>query len=328
VLRPKVDGAWNLHQLTAHLDLSAFVLFSSAAGVLGGAGQANYAAANTFLDALAAHRRSQGLAGLSLAWGLWAPQGQGMTAHLTEIDLSRLRRQGIAPLSIEAGLGLLDAALERPEATLIPVELDASQMQRLYADGMVPALLRGLLRPALRKVSAAAGTSAALRQRLAALPESERKEAMLDVVREEIAVVVGAASAASVSPVRALKEMGLDSLMAVELRNRLSARSEVQLPATLAFDYPTPERIAGLLSEKLQLNELTKTPWTHDEIRGKLSRLSIESLERSGLLHDLMKCPDQPEHTSADIASDKMRELINSVSDESLLDLADQILER
>ena len=114
VLRPKVDGAWNLHQLTTHLDLSAFVLFSSAAGVLGGPGQANYAAANTFLDALAAHRRSQGLTGLSLAWGLWAPQGQGMTAHLTEIDLLRLRRQGLAPLSNQVGLRLTRRSSRAP----------------------------------------------------------------------------------------------------------------------------------------------------------------------------------------------------------------------
>ncbi len=327
VLRPKVDGAWNLHRLTTHLDLSAFVLFSSAAGVLGGAGQANYAAANTFLDALAAHRRSRGLAALSLAWGLWAPQGEGMTAHLTEIDLSRLRRQGMEPLSIDAGLALLDAALGRPEATLIPVELDASRLQRLYDGGVAPALLRGLLRPTLPKVSAAALESAAFRQRISALPEAERKGALLDMVREEVAAVSGAASTASVPPARALKEIGLDSLMAVELRNRLSARSGVHLPATLAFDHPTPDRIAGFLAEKLELDELPKAPWSDDEIRKKLSRISIESLARSGMLSDLMKFPDQSEVTTADDASDQMRELINSVSDESLLDLAGQILE-
>jgi NADPH:quinone reductase-like Zn-dependent oxidoreductase/acyl carrier protein len=327
VLRPKVDGAWNLHQLTTHLDLSAFVLFSSAAGVLGGPGQANYAAANTFLDALAAHRRSQGLTGLSLAWGLWAPQGQGMTAHLTEIDLLRLRRQGLAPLSNQVGLRLLDAALERPEATLTPIELNTAQMKRLQAGGMaVPALLRAFVRPTLRKVSAASGNAAALRRRLAALPESERKEAMLSVVCEEVAVVLGAATLQSVSPVRSLKDLGLDSLMAVELRNRLSARAEVQLPATLAFDYPTPARIAGLLSEKLQLDESPKLAWSSEDIRRKLSRISIESLARSGLLRDLMECPDEPQPSSVDVASEKMRELIGNISDDSLLDLADRIL--
>jgi acyl carrier protein len=224
-------------------------------------------------------------------------------------------------------LALLDAALKRPEAMLIPIQLNTARMQLLHADGMaVPALLRGLLRPGLRKVSAASGTAAALWQRLAALPEAERKDAMLGVVREEVAVVLGAASAESIPPVRSLKELGLDSLMAVELRNRLSARSEVQLPATLAFDYPTPERIAGLLSEKLQLSGSLKSRWSDDEIRRKLSRISVEALARSGLLNDLMQCPDQPQSSNADASSDEMRELINSASDASLLDLADQIL--
>ena len=190
-------------------------------------------------------------------------------------------------------------------------------MKRLQAGGMaVPALLRALVRPTLRKVSAASGNAAALRRRLAALPESERKEAMLSVVCEEVAVVLGAATLQSVSPVRSLKELGLDSLMAVELRNRLSARAEVQLPATLAFDYPTPARIAGLLSEKLQLDELPKLAWSSEDIRRKLSRISIESLARSGLLRDLMECPDEPQPSSVDVASEKMRELIGNISDE------------
>ena len=113
VLRPKLDGAYHLHELTAAQDLAAFVLFSSAAG-LGGAGQANYAAANTFLDALAAERRKRGLAGLSLMWGFWEPRGAGMTAHLGRAEQMRLRRQGVLPLSLELGLELLDASLSRP----------------------------------------------------------------------------------------------------------------------------------------------------------------------------------------------------------------------
>jgi polyketide synthase 12 len=115
-LRPKVDGAWHLHELTKSQDISAFVLFSSVAGVMGGPGQANYAAANTFLDALAAHRRKQGLSGQSLAWGRWEPQAGGMTAHLGPAALLRTRRAGLRPLSLDKGLALLDAALARPEA--------------------------------------------------------------------------------------------------------------------------------------------------------------------------------------------------------------------
>ena len=143
VLRPKLDGAYHLHELTAEQDLAAFVLFSSVAG-LGGAGQANYAAASVFLDALAAERRKRGLAGLSLMWGFWEPRGAGMTAHLGKAELLRMRRQGVLPLSLALGLELLDAALLRPEAVLIPLHLDAGVMQRQLGGAEVPALYRAL----------------------------------------------------------------------------------------------------------------------------------------------------------------------------------------
>jgi len=248
VLRPKVDGAWHLHELTQNLDLSAFVLFSSLAGVMGGPGQANYAAANTFLDALAAYRRQQGLAAMSLAWGLWEQQGVGMTANLGEAELLRMRRQGLRALSVEDGLGLLDVALDRPEAGLVPVGLDLGRRQRQLAEAeAVPALLRVLVRPRLRRAGAAAASATALRQRLAQLPESERHRKLVTLVQEQVAAVMGLAGAEAVPADRPLQELGLDSLMAVELRNQLSARAEITLPATLAFDYPSPEAIAGLL---------------------------------------------------------------------------------
>ncbi|MCP4919771.1 MAG: SDR family NAD(P)-dependent oxidoreductase, partial [Proteobacteria bacterium] len=187
VLAPKVDGAWHLHTLTAGHDLSAFVLFSSAAGVMGGPGQANYAAANTFLDALAASRRQQGLAGQSLAWGLWEQQGVGMTAHLGAAELTRMSRQGLSPLSVSQGMALLDASMAHPDATLVPVRMDLARMQRgLPESTAVPALLRRLLRPGLRRVGAAAVTATALRQRLSALPESEREAALVTLVQEEV----------------------------------------------------------------------------------------------------------------------------------------------
>src|SRR5262249_51821338 len=150
VLRPKVAGAWNLHTLTRGLELDAFVLFSSFAGVLGSPGQASYAAANTFLDALALHRRKQGLPGQSLAWGLWQPQGTGMPAHLAAADLARLHRSGVAPLSDDSALALLDIARSRPEPLLLPVRLDLQALQRHLPLGTpIPPLFRALLRPAL-----------------------------------------------------------------------------------------------------------------------------------------------------------------------------------
>ena len=253
VLRPKLDGAYHLHELTAEQDLAAFVLFSSVAG-LGGAGQANYAAASVFLDALAAERRQRGLAGMSLMWGFWEPRGAGMTAHLGKAELMRMRRQGVLPLSLELGLELLDAALSRPEAVLIPLRLDVGVMQRQLGGAEVPALYRVLLRGGLQRASAASGDTSALRARLAALAsDAERLQALVELAQEDIAAVLALPGASSVPADVPLKELGLDSLMAVELRNRLSARVGSKLPTTLAFDYPTPRAMAQLLLEKLEL---------------------------------------------------------------------------
>src|SRR5262249_12371036 len=128
VLRPKVDGALNLHELTRDLELDAFVLFSSASGVLGGAGQGNYAAANAFLDALAGHRRAHGLRATSLAWGLWSEAG-GMTENLEARDLKRLKRWGIVPLSSEQGVELYDLARETDDAVVLPMRIDLASLR-------------------------------------------------------------------------------------------------------------------------------------------------------------------------------------------------------
>ena len=135
VFSPKVFGAVNLHELTKSMDLASFVLFSSASGVLGNPGQSNYAAANVFVDALAMHRRKQGLAALSLSWGLWEQAGVGMTSALGEAELQRMKRQGIGALSVEHGLALLDAALSRSEAHLVPMRLELPQLQRRGGQG-------------------------------------------------------------------------------------------------------------------------------------------------------------------------------------------------
>jgi acyl transferase domain-containing protein/NADPH:quinone reductase-like Zn-dependent oxidoreductase/short-subunit dehydrogenase/acyl carrier protein len=246
VLAPKVDAAWHLHKLTEDLDLSAFMLFSSMTATLGGPGQANYAAGNAFLDALAAQRRARGLPGMSLAWGLWA-KASGMTGELSEGDLTRLARSGVGALTSEQGLELLDAARWVDEALVIPVRLDVAALRRQARAGVLPALLRGLIRtPALPVQDA--GRS--LARRLAGVPEDERERVVLEVLRSEVAAVLGHASADAVPAQQAFKDLGFDSLAAVELRNRLNALSGLHLPATIVFDHPTPAALAGyLLSE-------------------------------------------------------------------------------
>ncbi|MEY9969559.1 acyl transferase domain-containing protein/thioesterase domain-containing protein/acyl carrier protein [Streptacidiphilus sp. MAP12-16] len=252
VLRPKVDAAWHLHELTADLDLSAFVLFSSAAGVFGAGGQGNYAAANAFLDALAQHRRALGLPATSLAWGLWADEGGtgGMGGALGSSDAQRMARGGVAALSPAEGLHLFDVSAGADEALLVPIRLDLAGLRAQADSGMLPPLLRSLLRMPLRRTAEAgmrSGGNSPLAQRLAALPEAEREAALLEVVRSEAAAVLGYAGSHAVDADRAFKDLGFDSLTAVELRNRLNAATGLRLPATLVFDYPNPAALADLL---------------------------------------------------------------------------------
>jgi acyl carrier protein len=244
VFAPKVDAALHLHELTQDKELAAFVLFSSAAGVLGAAGQANYAAANTFVDALAHHRRARRLPGCALAWGYWAERS-GMTEHLGAADMARLRRGGMLELSSEDGLALLDTALRGGAPLLVPMRLDARSLSA--AGESLPPLLQGLVR-ATSRVSRAAASG--LKQRLAGLSAGERERLLLELVRSTAATVLSA-SVESVEPERPLQELGLDSLMAVELRNRLSAATGLRLPATLLFDHPTPRALVEILTAKL-----------------------------------------------------------------------------
>ncbi|WP_421109206.1 SDR family NAD(P)-dependent oxidoreductase, partial [Streptomyces sp. NEAU-S77] len=254
VLRPKADAAWHLHELTRDLglDLSAFVMFSSAAGTLGGPGQANYAAANAFLDALAEHRRGLGLPGVSLAWGPWAQaDGSGMTSGLTEIDKARLSRSGFPPLTTEQGVALFDAALATGRSAVLPIRLD---LPTLRARGEVQPVLRGLVRTSPRRATSPTvddGDGDGLAGRLAGLSSPDRDAALLELVRGQVARVLGHESPATVDPVRAFRDLGFDSLTAVELRNGLSAATELRLPATLVFDYPTPKALADHLSQEL-----------------------------------------------------------------------------
>ncbi|MGW6797906.1 type I polyketide synthase, partial [Streptomyces sp. NPDC055039] len=248
VLRPKADAAWNLHELTRGQRLAAFVVFSSVAGVIGSAGQGNYAAGNAFLDALMEHRRTEGLPGLSLAWGPWDRTG-GMTGSLAESEAERHARSGVPALLVEQGVALFDAALTTGEAALVPVRLD---LPVLRARGDVPPLLRSLIRTRARRASVAgSSTAGGLVQRLTRLAATERAELLLDLVRGQVALVLGHTSGADIDAGRAFRELGFDSLTAVELRNRLGTVTGLRLPATLVFDYPTVRALAAYLLDEL-----------------------------------------------------------------------------
>nr|WP_276525456.1 type I polyketide synthase [Streptomyces rapamycinicus] len=252
VLRPKVDAAWYLHELTAGRELAEFVVFSSAAGVLGSPGQGAYAAANAWLDALMAHRRAAGLPGLSVAWGLWAERS-GMTGHLSDRDLARMARAGATTLTTDQGLRLLDSARAATEALVLATPLDATALRAQADAGALPALFRGLVRTPIRRAAGAGPVAdeSSLRGRMAAMPVAEREQLVLDLVRTQVATVLGHGTPAAVDTARTFAETGFDSLTAVELRNRLRTATGVGLPATAIFDYPTPAVLAGHLLREL-----------------------------------------------------------------------------
>ncbi|MEW2378349.1 type I polyketide synthase [Micromonospora sp. NPDC047812] len=260
VLRPKVDAAWHLHELTEKLDLAAFVLFSSAAGLFGGPGQANHAAANCFLDALAQHRRDRGLPALSLAWGPWVNDtGDGQTGH---VDEARMNRGGFVPLGADEGMDLFSEALRFAEPVVVPVNLDLALIGR-HGPAAVPPVLRSLVRPATTGAVRAAerDPAEALRETLAATAEADRDQVLSDLVRTHAAAVLGYASIRSIDVERGFVELGFDSLTAVEFRNRLNAATGLRLPSTLIYDRPTTaalvEYLRGALLAERSTSALT-----------------------------------------------------------------------
>ncbi|MFI5783674.1 type I polyketide synthase [Nocardia sp. NPDC051570] len=248
VFAPKVDAAWYLHELTRHLDLAGFWLFSSAAGVFGGAGQGNYAASNAFLDALARYRRQHGLPGQSLAWGLWQ-RASGMTAQLDRTDHIRMARHGTVPLSEDDGLALFESALRSDHATVVPVRLNLTPLHGRTE--FSPTLLRDLV-PRRRPTARDAGTpDTSLPAQLARLPAAEQRSRLLALIRREAAAVLGHSDTARIGDTQAFTELGFDSLTAIELRNRLIGTTGIRLPATLVFDHPSPAALANLLRTEI-----------------------------------------------------------------------------
>ncbi len=294
VLRAKVDAAWNLHELTRDLDLSAFVMFSSMAGLVGSSGQGNYAAANAFLDGLAVHRRAHGLPAISLGWGLW-DQASAMTGGLATVDFKRFARDGIVAMSSEEALGLLDTAMIVDEPFMLPAHIDFAALRVKFDGGTLPPMFIDLINaPTRRQVDdslAAAKSKSALLQRLDGLPEDEQQAILLDLVRSNIATVLGNASPEAIDPDRAFQELGFDSLTAVEMRNRLKSATGLALSPTLIFDYPNSAALAGYMHRELVGTSEQHTPTAapgEAEIQRVVGSIPVKRLRQAGVLELLL----------------------------------------
>ncbi|MFI6779433.1 type I polyketide synthase, partial [Nocardia sp. NPDC050412] len=315
VLGPKVDAALHLHELTRDRRLKAFVLFSSVAGTFGNAGQGNYAAANACLDALAAHRRASGRSGQSLAWGLWGMDG-GMAADLDAVDRQRITRSGVLPLSEEQGLALFDVATRIDAATLVLAHVDLDGMR---VTGSASTLFTDLI-PQRRK--AASGAAVALRARLANAPENERFGVLEEIVRGQVAAILGHQNPNAVEVDKAFSELGFDSVTAVEFRNALKTVTGLQLPATLVFDYPTPQVLADYLCEELtDHNSDESADLPENDIRRALQTIPLTRLQEAGLLDALMKLA-QGQERNGEIDHSIADESIDALEIDDLIDLA------
>ncbi|MFG1949466.1 type I polyketide synthase [Nonomuraea sp. NPDC048826] len=324
VLRPKVDAALALDELTQDRDLSAFVLFSSAAGVLGSPGQGSYAAANAFLDALAARRRSAGLAGTSLAWGAWDAGGAGMAASMDGAATARTAGIGIRALTVEQGLTLLDTACALGEALIVPIQLDAEVLTHQDPD-VLPSALRGLTRPAaLRSAQGAGSENGTPLKRLAGMPAHRRLPVVLDLVRTHAAEILGYPDPAQIDLDATFTDVGFDSLSAVGIRNKLTLVTGLKLPAGMIYDYPTPRSLAEYLLAQLA-PEAGPEPGPEDDgddpaVRELLASIPVARLRAAGLLDRLLTLASDP--PEPEDGRPRERESIDTMDSEALIRMA------
>ncbi|MGV9315478.1 type I polyketide synthase [Streptomyces sp. NPDC003691] len=311
VLAPKADAAVHLHELTRDRGLDAFVLYSSIAGRLSGVGQGSYTAANAAMEAVAVRRRAEGLPATSLAWGLWS-EAEGMGGRLGEAALRRTARSGVAPLTTAEGLALFDAALTAGETVLLPVRLDPAALRGQARAGTLPAVLSKLFRTPRREPGRAESEARAL--------AGASRETLVGLVRAQVAAVLGYPGPESVEPTRVFTELGLDSIIAVQLRNRLNAATGLKLPATLVFDHPTPEAVAAELAARLSPGEAEREDDEH--LRTVLASLPVSRIRAAGLLTPLLALAETarpatpaPAEDSADIDAMDLADLVQLALD-------------
>ncbi|MCA2219256.1 type I polyketide synthase, partial [Jidongwangia harbinensis] len=317
VFRPKVDALLHLDALTRDLPVGSFVLFSSIASRLAGHGSGSYSAANAFVDAFAARRHADGRPVVSLAWGLWAESG-GMAGRLNRTGLAGIASAGLTPMDAAEALRLLDAAATAAtdptaDALLLPLRLERALMRAAAARGELPATLDRLVRVPRRTAGAAdAGGAETLVRRLAAAGPGERQRILTELVRTQVAAVLGYGRPADVDPDRAFRELGFDSVSALHLRNRLNAATGLRLPTTVVFDSPTvtaiAERVAGDLVPTGSATRDEAAP-DDDQVRRILAAVDLGRLREAGLLDALLRLgaePDAPpaESGGADAADD------------------------
>ncbi|HEY8983728.1 MAG TPA: SDR family NAD(P)-dependent oxidoreductase [Streptomyces sp.] len=315
VVSAKVDGAANLHALLADEPLDAFVLFSSIAAVWGSGGQAAYAAANAYLDALAQQRRADGLAATSVAWGPWA--GGGMAAE-GDIE-AQLRRRGLPAMAPDIAITALGEALRRRDEVVAVADVDWELFLPGFTIARTSLLFAELPEAAPPAVMESDSGEPELVRRLRELPESEHPRLLLDLVRAEAANVLGHARTGSVEADRAFKELGFDSLTAVELRNRLFTATGLKLPATLVFDHATPVALAEHLRSELGTADDTGTPGLAelDRLEAALTTVPADDTARAEItdrLRTLLAKWDAPSEP------DEVGQRIKSATDEEIFD--------
>ncbi|WP_433754836.1 type I polyketide synthase [Nocardia sp. CA-135398] len=303
VLAPKVSGAWNLHEATARSNLSIFVLISSAAGVFGAPGQGNYAAANAYLDALAAYRRADGAVGVAMAFGPWE---SGMSGRLEDAARKRLARTGIRDLAPAAALAAFDQALRVRQPVVVPVGLDLAAAD---PGSELPPIFAALA-PTQRSIARAAAM-------FAGLSPAKRRAEILQLVRTHTAAVLGHPGPAAIAPDRPFQEMGFDSLAAVQLRNRMRAATGVDLAATVVFDYPTPAAIGEYLAAELAGRADDPAVDTEERIRAALGAIPLDRLRTAGLLDQLLDLAGAA--TAPDELVGSRAEQIRDMDEESLI---------
>jgi NADPH:quinone reductase-like Zn-dependent oxidoreductase/acyl carrier protein len=331
VFAPKARAALNLHELTAGLDLSAFILYSSAAGLMGNPGQANYAAANVLLDALASHRRARGKPATSIAWGMWSHAG-GMTARLTRDDLARLARNGALPLDAATGMPLLDTARSMDDALVMASLTDTARLRALAAADDLAPLWRAIIRATPRPAAGTGPATTPITTQLATLTPQEQHHLLLTLTLTHTATVLAHDTPDAIDPATGFLDLGLDSLTALELRNRLATATSLRLPATLIFDHPTPTALAHHLLTAIRHEEGTTGPGEDG------GATVLAELERVAVMLDAAREDDTEMRTritarlramlASCTARDEFAARLDAVSADDILDVIDQELRR